>query len=174
MDLYAGDVDALVGGQGAAVFHGTVDVLALNTVHLQGHQAVVNEDLLAGAHLLVEIGVGDGDQPGIARRLPGGQGEGGARLQGNRFGIKALDADLRALGVQNGGHRTAHGVPDVVQLVQALQMLLVVAVGKVEARRVHAGTDQLADQFLVVYRGAQGANHFCFSQSHIILPPTGI
>ena len=74
MDMYAGDIDALVGGEGAAVLHGAADVLAVDLLYLQGHQAVVNEDLLAHRHLFVEFGIGDRDQAPVPLHLAGGQG----------------------------------------------------------------------------------------------------
>ena len=167
MDVDAGDVDGFVGGQGAAVFHPAHNVLSPDLLHPDGHQAVVNENFLAGAHLLVKFGVGDGDHLPAALHLPGGKGEGVARLQGDGLGGEGLDADLRPLGVQNGGHGIAHGVPDGFEQIQPAQMLLMVAVGKIKAGRVHAVENEGADHLLVVDRGAQGADNFGFSHNQI-------
>ena len=163
MDMYAGDIDALVGREGAAILHGAADVLSIDLLYLQSHQAVVNEDLLACGYLFMEFRIGDGDQAPVPLHLAGGQGEGVARLQGDGLGFKASDADLRALGVQDGRHRAAHGVPYRLEQVQAVQMLLMAAMGKVETGRVHAGADQGADHILVVHSGTQGADNFRFS-----------
>lgn len=38
MDVNAGDIDGLVGGQRAAVFYGADDLAALNPVHADGHR----------------------------------------------------------------------------------------------------------------------------------------
>ena len=164
LDVGPGDVDGLVVGQGSAVLHLADDVAAPDFPDPQGDQAVVNQNLLTGGHLLVELGVGDGDPGRVAGRVLHREGEGlsGGELHG--LGLKALDADLRALGVQNGGHGAAHPVPDGLQAVQPLQMLRVAAVGKVEPGAVHAALDQGDDHFLAVHGGAQGTDNFCFSQ----------
>ena len=169
LDMDPGDIDGLVGGQGAAVLHGADDFSVLDAVHPDGHQAVVNENLLAGGQLLVELGVGNGHPALVAHHLLGGQGEGVSRLQGDGFRLKAFDADLRPLGVQNGGHRAAHGVPDAFQHVHPFQVLGVTAVGKIEPGRVHAGADEGADQLLVIHCGAQGTDDFCSSHSDYLL-----
>ena len=166
LDMDAGDVDGLVGRQGAAVLHGTDNICPLDALHPDGHQAVVNENLLAGLELLMELGVGDRHPALIARHVLGGEGEGVAGFQGNGLGLEASDANFGALGVQNGGHRPAHGVPDGFEHVQPGQVLRVAAVGKVEPGRVHAGADQGADHVLTVHRGAQGADNFC--SSHVV------
>ena len=153
-----GDVDGLVGGQGAAILHGAADVTALDPVHPDGHQTVIDEDLLARSQLLVELWVGDGHPLLAAHDVVGGQGEGLPRLQGDGLGGKALDTDLGPLGVQNGGHRPAHGVPDRLEPVQPGQMLRVAAVGKVEPGGVHAGADEGAEHILAVHGGTQGAD----------------
>ena len=163
MDMYAGDIDALVGREGPAVLHGAADVLAVDLLYLQRHQAVINEDLLSHRHLFVEFRIGDRDQVPVPLHLTGSQGEGVPRLQRDGLGLKAPDADLRALGIQDGRHRAAHGIPHRLEQVQAVQMLLMAAMGKVETGRVHAGADQGADHILVVHGGAQGADNFRFS-----------
>ncbi len=58
MDMYAGDIDALVGREGAAILHGAADVLSIDLLYLQSHQAVVNEDLLACGYLFMEFRIG--------------------------------------------------------------------------------------------------------------------
>ena len=132
--------------------------MAGNLLHPDGHQTVVNEDLLAGGQLLMQLGVGDGDPGPVPHHIVGGQGKGVPRLQSDGFGVKALDTDLRALGVQNGGNRAAHSVPDGLEAVQPGQMLRVAAVGKVEPGGVHAGADEGAEHILAVHGGTQGAD----------------
>lgn len=117
----------------------------------------------------MKAGVGNRHPALVAHDVLGGQGEGVPRLQGDGLGLKALDADFRALGVQNGGHRPAHGVPDILEHVQPLQVLRVAAVGKVEPGRVHAGADEGADHVLTVHRGAQGTDDFCSSHCDYLL-----
>ena len=166
MDMYAGDIDALVGREGAAILHGAADVLSIDLLYLQSHQAVVNEDLLACGYLFMEFRIGDGDQVHVPLHLAGGQGKEIACLQRDRLGLKTPNADLRALGIQDGCHWAAHGVPHRLEQVQAVQMLLMAAMGKVKTGRVHAGADQGTDHVLVIHGGAQGADNFCLSQHH--------
>ena len=147
-------VDGLVGGQAPPVLHGATDVPPLDGIHLQGHQAVVDEDLLAGLELLVELFIGHGDMGAVPHLVPGGEGEGVAGLQTDGFLGEGPDADLRPLGVQNGGHGTPHGVPDGLEQGEPLQVLLVAPVGEVEPGRVHPGADQGADHLLAVHGGA--------------------
>ena len=116
----------------------------------------------------MKVGVSDRHPALVAHHVLGGEGEGGARLQGDIFLLKAPDANLRALGVQNGGHRAAHGVPDGFEHVQPLQMLGVAAVGKIEPGRVHAGADESADHVLTVHRGAQGADDLGLPHNYLL------
>ena len=117
----------------------------------------------------MELGVGDRHPAPVSHHVLGGEGKDVAGLQGDGLGVKAPDADFGALGVQNGGHGPAHGVPDGLEHIQPLQMLPVAAVGEVEPGRVHAGADEGADHVLTVHRGAQGADDLCFSHCDYLL-----
>ena len=163
LDVDVGDVDGLVVGEGTAVLHLADNAVALHLLYLQLNEAVVHQDAAAGAHLLVEVLVGDGDLGLVAGHVLGVQHELSPLLQGHGALGKGLDADLRALGVQHGGHRAAQGVPDPLEHIQTGQLLLVVAVGKVEAGAVHAAEDEGLEHLLVVHGGTQGADHFRLS-----------
>ena len=54
-DAHIGDVDGLVIGQGAAVLHGAVDVVAFHLLHQQLDQTVIHQDAAAGAHFFMQI-----------------------------------------------------------------------------------------------------------------------
>ena len=69
------------------------------------HQAVVDEHLRTGFQVLGQIFIGDGHHLIVTVHFPGGQGEGGAGLQFNGTILEGLYSDLRAFGIQNGGHR---------------------------------------------------------------------
>ena len=177
LDMGPGDVDGLVGGEGPAVLHLAHDIGAPDLLDPDGDQPVVNQNLLAGGHLLVQPGIGDGDPGGGAGHVLHREGEGLPGGEVHRLGLEALDADLRALGVQNGGDGAAHPVPDGLQAVQPLQVFRVAAVGKVEPGAVHAALDEGDDQLLAVYGGAQGTDNFRLSQHMKFLlwiPPVGI
>ena len=164
-DGHAGDIDALVVGQGAAGDHPAADVLAVDVLHLQVHQAVVDEHVASALELLVEVGVGDGHLPGVPLHLPGGEGKRVAVAELDAAAGKGADADLGALGVQNGGHGPAQAVPHPLEPGEQGAVGLVGAVGEVEAGGVHAGQDQLLDDLLAVGGGAKGADNFCFSHA---------
>ena len=171
-DMYVGDVDGLVAGQGTAVLHLAVNLAALNLLHQQLDEPVVHQNPTAGLHLIVEVGVGDGDPVLIAGHVLGGEDELVPHVQGDGAVGEGLDADFGALGVQNGGHRGAQDVPGVAELLEHGQMAFVGAVGEVEPGGVHAAANQLDQHFLVVHRGAQGADDFCFTHTfHNVIPP---
>ena len=170
VDMHTGDVDALVGRESAAVFHGAADLRALDLLYPQGHQTVINEDLHSRLYFLMQLGIGHGHPLPVAHDVLRGQGKGISGLQADVLHVKALDTDLRTLGVHNGSHGTAHGIPHRLQLVQTAQVLLMIAVGKVKASRIHTSTDQLAHHFFALDRRAQSTNDLSLSQ-HVFVPP---
>ena len=149
-------VNGLVAGQGAAVFHLTVDLVALYLLDPQLDEAVVHQDAAAGPHLLVEVGIGDTHPAAVAGHVIGGQDKSLALLQSHGAVGKGLYTDFRALGVQNGGHGGAQGVPHLLEHIQPGQLLGVAAVREVEAGSVHAGPDQPFNGLRMVHRRAKG------------------
>ena len=166
-DVGVGDVDGLVVGQGAASDHVADDVLTLDFGDLDVHQAVVNEQVGAHGHLVVQVGVGHGHDGVVAVHLAGGQGEGIAIGQLDLAVGKRTNANLRALGVQNGGHGAAQTIPDVLHTGENSQVGLVGAVREVEAGGVHAGEDELLNHLLAVGSRAQGTNNLCLSHRNV-------
>ena len=162
-DVDIGDVDGLIVGQGAAVLHDADDLLALDLLDQQVDQAVVHQDMIAGGHLVVQVGIGNGNPLSSALALSGGEGEDVVLLQLDAAVLEGLDADLGALGIQDSSHGDTQLVPDALELGQLSQVALVGAVGEVEAGGVHAGKDQLTDHFLAVHGGTQSADNFCLS-----------
>ena len=172
LDLGVGNVDGLIVGKGTTRDHQAVDLLSLNRLYPQLHQAVVNKDAGAGGDLVVQVLIGDRDPGLISLPLPGGQGKALALGKGNGAIFERADADLGSLGVQQGGHRPAKLVPDPAQPLIRGQVTFVRAVGKVEPGAIHAGEDQLAEHLLTVYGGAQGTNDLGFSCIHKVkIPP---
>ena len=162
-DVHAGDVDGLVAGQGAAVVHRAQNVVAPDLPDAQLDEAVVHQHPVARLELLVEVLVGDGHPPPVAGHVVGGQGKVLPPFQSDGALFKGLNADLRPLGVQNGGHRDPHLVPDALELGQLGQVTLMGAVGKIKAGGVHARTNQLADDLLAVHCGPQGTDNLGLS-----------
>ena len=137
--MHAGYVDALVAGQIPPGDHPAADVLAVDALHLQLHQPVVHQDVAAGGQLVMEVFIGDGYHGVIPLHLAGGEGELAALGQGDALALKGADADLRALGVQDGGNGPPQAVPHMLEAVEQGQVGLVAAVGEVEPGGVHAG-----------------------------------
>ena len=97
-----------------------------------------------------------------------------ALLQSHGAVGKGLYTDFGALGVQNGGHGGAQGVPHLLEHIQPGQLLGVAAVREVEAGSVHAGPDQPFNGLRMVHRRAKGADDLCLSHIHAFIPPSGV
>lgn len=101
-----------------------------------------------------------------ALHLAGGQGEGLAGFQHLNAVLELLQADLGAFGVQQGSNGLVQLGADSLQHVQTALVLLVGAVGKVEAGHVHAVGDQLAQDAVLIGRRAKGADDLRFSHKY--------
>ena len=106
------------------------------------------------------------EQISFALHLAGGQGEGLAGFQHLDAVLELLQADLGAFGVQQGSNGLVQLSADSLQHVQTALVLLVGAVGKVEAGHVHAVGDQLAQDAVLIGRRAKGADDFRFSHKY--------
>ena len=159
----AGDVNPLVVGDLAAVDHGAGDVGIGNGLHPQLHQAVINQDAAAGDHVPRESLVGDGSLLLGPHHLAGGEGKGSAASQLDAPPLKIPQANLRSLGIQQGGNGQPQLRPQLPHQPQLFQVLLVAAVGKVEAADVHSQQHHFAQGHLVAGGWAKGADNLCFS-----------
>ena len=144
--VHIGDVDALAVGDGAAVVHLAANLRVRYPLHGHAHQAVVNEDGAAGLHIPGQILVADADAGFIAHHVLGGQGEQLPGVQGNAVFPKGANADLRALGVQHGGHGQPQFLPQAAYLLVALEVVFTGVVGKVEPGHVHTRQHQGLDE----------------------------
>ena len=167
--MHAGHVDALLVLDLAVVQHLADDVGVVHGLDLQLDEAVVQHDGAAGLHVLRQVLIGDGADLLGALHLAGGQGEGLAGFQHFGAVLEVAQADLGALGVQQGSHRQAQFLADGLQLFKAAQVLLVGAVGKIETGNIHAVGDQLAQDALLIGRRAQGADDLGFSHTYLQL-----
>ena len=156
-------IDALVVFHGPVVFHPAADVRRCGLQHRQAHQAVVQQDGVAGLHVPGQVGVGDGAALLIPHDVPGGQGELLAGPQHDGTCGEGLQPDLRPLGVQHGGHRQAQLRPQGLQGVQTTLVLRVAAVGEIEPGHVHAGLQHLPQDALPVRGRTEGAHDLCLS-----------
>ena len=130
--MHAGHIDTLFGLDLAAVQHGADDVGVGDLLNVQHDQAVVQHDGAAGLHVLGQILVSDGADLLGALHLAGGQGKGLAGFQHLHTVLELLQADLGALGVQQGGNGLAQLLTQSLQLCQTAAVLLVGTVGEVE------------------------------------------
>ena len=167
--MHAGHIDTLFGLDLAAVQHGADDVGVGDLLNVQHDQAVVQHDGAAGLHVLGQILVSDGADLLGALHLAGGQGKGLAGFQHLHTVLELLQADLGALGVQQGGNGLAQLLTQRLQLCQTAAVLLVGTVGEVETGHVHAVCDQVAQDIALIGRRAQGADDLRFSHK---IPPT--
>ena len=167
--MHAGHIDTLFGLDLAAVQHGADDVGVGDLLNVQHDQAVVQHDGAAGLHVLGQILVSDGADLLGALHLAGGQGKGLAGFQHLHTVLELLQADLGALGVQQGGNGLAQLLTQRLQLCQTATVLLVGTVGEVETGHVHAVCNQVAQDIALIGRRAQGADDLRFSHK---IPPT--
>ena len=162
----AGDIDALLGLDLAAVEHFADDVGVRDALDGQLDEAVVQHDGAALVDVLGQVLVGDGADLLGALHLAGGQGEGLAGFQHLNAVLELLQADLGAFGVQQSSNGLVQLSADSLQHVQTALVLLVGAVGKVEAGHVHAVGDQLAQDAVLIGRRAKGADDLRFSHKY--------
>ena len=137
--------DALVVGDRATLDHQALDVVAVDAGDLDGDLAVVDEQPVAGLHLLRQLGVGAGDPVLRTEDLVAGDDHGvaGAPLD-LRVGEPA-EADLRALQVGEDADGPSGGLGGLPhQAVRAL-VVGVAAVAEVQPGDVHTGVDEPPD-----------------------------
>ena len=163
--MHTGHVDALLVLDFAVVQHSADDVGIVHGLDLQFDQAVIQHDGAAGGHVLRQILIGDGADLLGALHIAGGQGEGLAGFQHLGAVLEVLQADLRAFGVQQSSHGLAQLLAQGLEQVQTALVLLVGAVGEVEAGNIHAVGDQFTQDAVLVGGRAQGADNFRFSHS---------
>lgn len=160
VDGRAGQVDALVVGDDAALDDDRLHPRALDVQDLQLDVAVVDEDLVAARDVARQTLVRRAADRLVAGDVLGGDGELVTAHQLDRTLGEGLKADLRALEVgedTDGPAGLLGGGPDPV--VAAL-VLGVGAVAEVEAGHVHAGLDQRHEHFVGVDRGAESTDDF--------------
>ena len=161
VELDAGDVDGLAVGERAGVERAADDVGAvLDLLHLEGDEAVVDEDAGAGLYVVRQAGVGDGDDALVALDVAGGQGKGLAVLDLDLAVFIGLGPDLRALCVKHDANGQAELCAAGLDLVHTLLMLLVRAVAEVQAGDVHARLHHALEHLVVVGRRAERTDDF--------------
>ena len=108
--------------------------------------------------------IGDAAARFITGLVGAAQSEQLAFFQLHFFIGKCLEADLRAFGVQKGGHRQGKLPAQGVEAVKPFLLLFMGAVGEIESGHIHACLHHPAQDGRIVTGGAQGTDNFCFSQ----------
>ena len=137
--------------------------------HRQAHQSVIQQNGVAGFHILGKLSIGDGTAGFVTRDILGGEGEILAGFEHHGAVAERPQPDLGALGVQHGGYRQIQFLPQGLELIQTLFMLFVTAMGKVEAGHIHSRQEHFPQHALPVGGGAKCADDLGFS--HESIPP---
>ena len=165
----AGDIDTLLGLDGAVIADGAGDIGIADLINAQLNQAVIQHDAPAGLDIAGQVLVGDGADFVGALDIAGGQGE---LLAGDQLFDRVFEfaeADLRAFGIQHAGNGQIQLLGKGTHLVKAALMLLIVAVGKVETGNIHAIFHQLTQDPRLIGRRTHRADNFRFA--HKTYPP---
>ena len=159
---------ALAVGQHAAGGDAADDVRVGRGGDGQRDEPVVDEHGVARLEILREPGIAHGHALGIAGDGLGRERERVAAVQLDLPVFKRADAVLGALRVEHDGDGQVELRAQLLDAVDAYLVLGVRAVGKVQARDVHAREHHGAQRLLAVAGGADGADDLRFS--HIRLP----
>ena len=102
---------------------------------------VVDEDLVAGYDVVMEVGVGDIDLfLGSDYFFAGGEGEDIARIDGKAAVLDFADAEFWALEVAEDGDIIGFGEVDIPDMFDDLRLIFMGAVGKIEPENIDAGS----------------------------------
>ena len=159
-DVDAGDVDTLALAQVAGVGEGAVDVGAVDGVDVELKQAIVDQDAVARLDLVGEVLEVEGETLMVADDVVISGDDGlVAGLEVNLLAVlEHAGADLGALGVEHDGDGDAKLGRDLADALDAGTVVIVGAVGEVEAGDVHAGLDELGEDGLVFGGRTHGAD----------------
>ncbi len=160
VDGRAGQVDALVVGDDAALDDDRLHPGALDLGDLQLDVAVVDQDLVALGHVAGQALVGRPADRLVARDVLGGDGELVTAHQLHGTLGEGLQADLGALEVGEDPDGPAGLLGGGTDPVVPALVLGVRAVAEVEAGHVHAGLDQRDKLLVGVDRGAESTDDF--------------
>jgi hypothetical protein len=138
-DIHAGEVHPLVGLQEPAVAHDPVHPVSPDAGHLHREQAVVEEDLRAGVHVL-RHGVGGGSSVRCHRLR--GKGDGLPLDEVPRL-RELADPDPGAVEVHQDRHGLCAPLLDSLEVADPLGPQLPRPVGGVDPDDVHPGVEEL-------------------------------
>lgn len=162
LELLFGEEHALAVGEFAADDDFTDDFRLFDLRHLEHHQSVVQQDLVAGVHLFADALIGDGDARLVAFHVFGGKGEGIAFFQKDLALFERLDAEFGTLGVQHDGEGDIFFVAHFFDGGDLFCMIFIGAVREIDAGDVHAGVRHGGDDLFRLRSGTERADDLCF------------
>src|ERR1035438_4672234 len=142
----AGEVDALVLAEHAAVDDFALDLFAGDLENAELDEAVGEENARAGLEVFGEGGEGGGDDGGGAEDVTGSDGEALAGLELNGDAIfEAAGADLGTLEIAEDADIFVFFAGDLADHFDELEFFGEGAVGEIEAGDIEAGAEQLTE-----------------------------
>src|SRR5918995_463732 len=154
----AGEVDALVVRQGAALEHLADDIGLGDLRRDEGELAVVDEDAVTGGHVARQARIRRADLLLVAGDVPSRDREAGAGDELDRALLEAGGADLRTLQVDEDADRPPRRVARRADVLVHPLVVGVVAVAEVQPGDVHARAHELAEVLGGRRGGAEGAD----------------
>ena len=165
--------------------HGALHTGAVDGVHFQFQQAVIEQQNIPGLTIGGQGGIADTDLFGIAGVIRQGrvQGKGLPGAEHDGAVTEAANADFGSLQIGQNGHVLAALLGAAANLVGGIPVGLCRAVGKIQPEDVHARTDQCVEHGFRCRGGADGGNnlgaakrvlrgargHACLSINHFAL-----
>ena len=167
--MHTGNIDALLGLDGAVIADRADNVCVANLVNAQLDQTVVQHDPATGLDIVGQFLVSDGADFVRALYAAGGQGELLAGGQLLHTVLELTQTNLGTLGIQHTGNGQIQLLGKGTHLVKAALMFLIVTVGEVETGNIHAIFHQLTQDPRLIGRRTHRADNFRFA--HKTYPP---
>ncbi len=140
-------VHSFSGQQGSFLQHPAMDVPALDTLHNQAYQAIVDENSLTDEYLFVQVRIVDADTPAVSHADFGGDDQLLVLLQGIGGILQPTQSNFRPLQVHEDCDGETQLLAGFAYVVVTLLLLLVRAVAEIQpydpATRLKDGLDHL-------------------------------
>ena len=155
----ARQVDPLVVAQRSAHHYPAADFVARNVKDGQLHVSIIQQDPLAGAHILGQTGIGGGKEAVLSQHIAGGDGHLRAGLQVHRAVFHQAGADLGALQIAQDGNSEGPVRRLFPDNGDEFRLFLLSAVRKIQPEHIHAAVHQGADHVAVFRSRPQGSDN---------------
>jgi len=165
--FYSGQIDSFVLAKRAAVYNFADHFAAAHLQYTQFDQSIRKKNAVAAMNFARQWFENRTDAGGIAEHTGGGDDEALPRLQlYRRFAGQGAGADLGALQIGEDGDGFLDLDGRGAECRDALRVVGVGAVGKIQARDVHAGVEQALDGARGAAGRPDGADNFGVSKWH--------